>query len=66
MDLKIACGFAIKDEDMPVIQILEQSEHIPSVREIVQQTGLPEYKVLKVLRKIRQQQRFVEGRKKLL
>ena len=64
MDFEIACGTVIRGKTEIVYKYLLQSDHWPSIKEVMNATGLPEHIVKSSFRIIGQQIRFAENRKR--
>lgn len=65
MDLFIACGTWIKDDDRKVIRCIKSCDISPNVRMICTATGLSEQSVLHTLGMLRQQEGFCVTRIRL-
>lgn len=63
MELKIACGTWIKEEDEKVLTALQKSDRWLSIDELVEKTGLPRQRVCHTLRMLKQQAELCEKRK---
>lgn len=65
MELLIACGTWIKDDDRKVIRYIKNCDIFPNVNMICTATGLSERSVLHTLRMLRQQEGFCVMRTRL-
>lgn len=66
MKFEIACGACFRDRDEPVLEILEKAETMPTLKELTELTGLPEFRVRSTLRRLCQQISMAKSRKRLL
>ena len=63
MEIKIACGKGLKEEDWKVCDYLKSCEEWPTVSDVVAATGPHERKVYYAMRRIVFQMRIYEGRR---
>ena len=66
MDFKMICSTWINADDEKVLEALSKSQRWLSVEEIIVTTGLPQYKIERTLRLLKQQMDTYESRKKFL
>lgn len=65
MELKILCSTWVREADEKVIKIIQESDKMPSVAELVEKTKLPPHAVEHTLKMLKQQQELWEARQKI-
>ena len=65
MKFTMACSTWVKEEDEAVLEILLKADEMPTVEELMEQTGLRRWRVEGTLRMWRKQITMAEARKRI-
>lgn len=67
MDIRIVCGFVIRDETETIFNYLKKCDSWPTIEEIMKETGIKnKHRINHSLSIIKQQIRLAEGRRRYL
>ena len=67
MDIRIVCGFVIRDETETIFDYLKKCNSWPTIEEIMKETGIKSrHRIYHSLSIIKQQIRLAEGRRRYL
>ena len=66
MKFTMACSTWIKEHDEVILEILQKADKMPTVAQIMEQTGFPRWRVEGTLRMVGKQIRMAAARKRMM